>query len=441
MKKFMFAVAVLCAGLIVSSCEEELADFGITVDPSSNEILNQILESNDLTGSSVSFKTSGAWTSEIKGVPSDSKSYPMWLSIDPDHGDSAGDYTIKIELLENETDADRTAEVVIKSGEKTLSMKVTQKARPYIAVSSVILNSSELTIVEGESSDLTATVQPADATDKTVVWSSDKPSVAEVSEGGRVTALSEGVAVITAKSGDVSSTCTVTVKAQSAGNNYIDEYGIDHGPGISVSNIVWAPVNCGYHKDNYKYGKMYQWGRKYGSGYSGSDAVTPTVVDGGVTVEDGRDPDNADKFFKPGSSGNDWLATSDDKLWNAGTEDAPVKTENDPCPDGWRVPTYKELNSLQSRKSSWTTNEEGQNGYWFSMTATPDQKIFLPAAGRIAKSFGEWGVEDDRTTNGYYWSSKPYNNGAANYLGTSKYSVGGNSNYRVYGYSVRCVKE
>ena len=38
----------------------------------------------------------------------------------------------------------------------------------------------------------------------------------------------------------------------------------------------------------------------------------------------------------------------DDKLWNSGTESEPIKTENDPCPDGWRVPTSVELETLKS---------------------------------------------------------------------------------------------
>ena len=50
--------------------------------------------------------------------------------------------------------------------------------------------------------------------------------------------------------------------------DYIDEYGINHGQGIEIDGTVWAPVNCGYHATDFKYGKLYQWGRKYGQGYS-----------------------------------------------------------------------------------------------------------------------------------------------------------------------------
>ena len=61
-----------------------------------------------------------------------------------------------------------------------------------VAVSSVSLNriSAELTV--GETLRLSATVSPADATDRTVTWSSSSSSVATVSPSGEVTAKSGG---------------------------------------------------------------------------------------------------------------------------------------------------------------------------------------------------------------------------------------------------------
>ena len=68
----------------------------------------------------------------------------------------------------------------------------------------------------GESSTLTAEVYPANATDKTVTWSSSNPSVATVN-GGKVTAVKAGTATITAKSGEKSATCAVTVSKDMSG--------------------------------------------------------------------------------------------------------------------------------------------------------------------------------------------------------------------------------
>ncbi|MDR1563342.1 MAG: DUF4434 domain-containing protein [Oscillospiraceae bacterium] len=81
-----------------------------------------------------------------------------------------------------------------------------------IAVTGVSLNKSAISLIEGESEALTATVSPANATNKNVTWSSDNPSVATVDKGV-VTAGSHGTAVITATTADGGkvASCTVTV--------------------------------------------------------------------------------------------------------------------------------------------------------------------------------------------------------------------------------------
>ena len=54
-------------------------------------------------------------------------------------------------------------------------------------------------------------MKPDNATDKTVTWTSSDPAVATV-DGGKVTAVKAGTATITAKAGDKTATCAVTVK-------------------------------------------------------------------------------------------------------------------------------------------------------------------------------------------------------------------------------------
>ena len=81
-----------------------------------------------------------------------------------------------------------------------------------VPVTGVKLDQTELSLYTGESKTLIATVQPSDATNKNVTWSSDKPEVATV-ENGKVTAKAAGTATITVttEDGKKTATCTVTV--------------------------------------------------------------------------------------------------------------------------------------------------------------------------------------------------------------------------------------
>ena len=100
--------------------------------------------------------------------------------------------------------------VTAKAGDKTATCTVTVKKK-VVPVESVTLNKTALTLSEGDSETLTATVNPDNATDTTVTWSSSKTSVATV-DNGKITAIAEGTATITAKAGEKTASCTVTVK-------------------------------------------------------------------------------------------------------------------------------------------------------------------------------------------------------------------------------------
>ena len=83
-----------------------------------------------------------------------------------------------------------------------------------VYVTGVKLNKTSVNPTVGDTVQLTATVSPSDATNKTVYWSSSNPSVATVDGAGKVTAKGAGTAKITVKTDDGSktATCTVTVK-------------------------------------------------------------------------------------------------------------------------------------------------------------------------------------------------------------------------------------
>ncbi len=81
-----------------------------------------------------------------------------------------------------------------------------------VAVTSVTLDVTELALEVPATATLTATVAPEEATDKTVVWTSDNEAVATVADGV-VTAVAEGTATITVTTvdGGFTATCIVTV--------------------------------------------------------------------------------------------------------------------------------------------------------------------------------------------------------------------------------------
>jgi uncharacterized protein (TIGR02145 family) len=239
-------------------------------------------------------------------------------------------------------------------------------------------------------------------------------------------------------------------------DDYIDEYGINHGHGVNIDGVVWAPVNCGYHVADYKYGKLYQWGRKYGQGYyssntSQNDAATPEseTSEGPVTLDDGQSESNKNIFFE---NSKDWLSTKNNGLWNSGTEASPVKTVYDPCPTGWRVPTKAELSALCANYSSWETNTaNNQSGFWLSGATSYTQgipQVFFSAAGY--NHYDPYAPPQGRGNQGGYWSSMAYpdDNDYAyslviQYGGTVGFDTAEISNnwVRAMGFSIRCVQE
>ena len=110
-----------------------------------------------------------------------------------------------------------TATITAQAGDKTaicvITVNETAVVNPGspVAVESVTLNATTLTIEPGKTSMLTATVAPDNADDKTVAWSSSDTSVATVDNNGTVTAVKAGTASITARAGGKTATCIVTV--------------------------------------------------------------------------------------------------------------------------------------------------------------------------------------------------------------------------------------
>ena len=320
-----------------------------------------------------------------------------------------------------------------------------------IYVSKIYINSSELTMAPNTSFALETDIYPVDATNTELTWSSSNPSVAIVDQTGVITALADGSTTVTAVAvGGVSANVKVDVIASTkeASIDYIDEYGINHGKGIVIGNAVWAPVNCGYKASSgeskgYPLGKYYQWGRKYGQGLSSTyDETVAEVVKGPVKISEGQDVKNANIYYSCTNSPYSWALHIDNTLWNSGTEDNPVKTEYDPCPTGWRIPTYEELEILSENHSKWTS-VNSENGYWFSGLYTFSEnapQIFIVANGYRRYDIG--GIWQRNSTCGYWSSTSWGGNGQTLYCSSgdsfgNSYSGG----YHANAYGIRCVQE
>lgn len=114
-------------------------------------------------------------------------------------------------------------------------------------VTSIKLSAATLTITEGSSKTLTATVAPASATRKTLSWTSSNKKIATVSAKGVVKAIAPGTATITAKAADGSgkkATCKVTVKKKVTVENKYESQGYkllwhDEFDGTELNRDIW----------------------------------------------------------------------------------------------------------------------------------------------------------------------------------------------------------
>ena len=110
--------------------------------------------------------------------------------------------------MENDRQVSTDATYTFKAtGDRTLTAKFEKK------VTGVTLNTETLELFTGDNATLTATVEPGNATNKNVTWSSDNEAVATVDQNGTVTAVGAGKTTIsvTTEDGGKTATCTVTV--------------------------------------------------------------------------------------------------------------------------------------------------------------------------------------------------------------------------------------
>ena len=129
----------LCVTLVLSSCDDkEEPKTDIKVE--NETALTQTVYADETDGKSgVTFITTGAWTSTITEgtVKSTKAGTATQISIDPDHGNDAGEYTITISLEPNATGEDRSATITITCNNFDITITVSQKGtkengEPYV---------------------------------------------------------------------------------------------------------------------------------------------------------------------------------------------------------------------------------------------------------------------------------------------------------------------
>jgi len=185
-----------------------------------------------------------------------------------------------------------TATVTATAEGKSGTCAVTVKAKA-VNVTDVSLDRTELTLAEGETETLTATVKPDNADNRKVTWSSDKTEIATVDGAGKVTAVKAGEAVVTVttEDGGKTATCKVTVKAKAVGVTEVTldktELTLTEGEAETLTATV-RPDNADNRKVTWSSDKT-EIATVDGAGRvtavkAGEAVVTVTTEDGGKTA-------------------------------------------------------------------------------------------------------------------------------------------------------------
>lgn len=341
-------------------------------------------------------------------------------------GDYNGDGQITVEDLAH------LANMI--TGKEPLKLFIDGQFKDEIKVESIALSETSILVGLGYSATLSATASPADATDKTLLWSSSAPEIATV-ENGVVHGITVGSAIITVMADDgsgVTNTCAVNV-IETTGTVDGFEY-VDLGMVIKGKRVVWATRNVGA-KSPEQWGLYFAWGDTEGHG---SETTGETNEFGDPVCADGYSFDWSTAPFNNGSSVYDgtYFNSVKDEVYPNGVLAPEYDAAHVNWKGDWRMPTKNELDWLYDN-CTWTWDST-KNGYTVT-SKTTGASIFLPSAGERSGSSlygaGSWGC--------YYSSSlHAYILDGAGYLffNSSRRSVYNGGGYdRGYGRSIRPV--
>ena len=169
--------------------------------------IGEPVQSVGLNKTELALEVGKTGTLEAKVEPSDATNKNVtWSSSNPEVA------TVDNGVVTAVSAGEAIITVTTEDGAKTATCKVTVNAPQTVPVTGVTLDKAELTLEKGSTGTLKATVEPQNATNNTVTWSSSNPEFATVANG-TVTAVSAGTATITVTTADGNhkATCTVTV--------------------------------------------------------------------------------------------------------------------------------------------------------------------------------------------------------------------------------------
>lgn len=246
-----------------------------------------------------------------------------------------------------------------------------------VQVQSITLDKTTLKLEVGQSAQITATVLPENAHDKSIIWTTTDPYNAYVN-GGKVTGYGVCEATITATSvsnPQVTATCKVSIVAAGSGGG--SETGIEAVDLGLSSRLKWGSMNVGASKPE-DYGNYYAWGEtETKTKYTTSNYKFGPVKYSEITLYSKYET-------KLGGDKKTVLEAEDDA--------ASANLGN-----GWRMATFAEWKELRE-SCQWTwTSRNGVNG--MLVTGPNGKSIFLPASGVFQSSLGKKG------TYGSYWTS------------------------------------
>ncbi len=187
---------------------------GVTSSPCSVTVKSIRVSSVSISKTSVELTAGQATKLEAAINPSDATNQTLFWST----SDSYVATVTSAGLVVSKNPGIATITVRSDDGDHTATCQVTVKPK-VIDVTGITLSQSSVSVKEEAIVQLKATVNPSNATNQEVSWSSGDEGIVTVASDGTVTGVTEGTTTITAKSADgkVTATCKVTVTA-----DYVD---------------------------------------------------------------------------------------------------------------------------------------------------------------------------------------------------------------------------